>query len=194
MSYEFSILNISVHVRRKSGFWFNNCLMPSWIITSSLLSSYGQSVGDGSRLEVSVTVLLTLTTFKFLVAHKLPDVDYMTLMCAPLSSSPAPTPHSSPAPPASSAYIFPCIDRLLTDLGPSLAGLSLARPLRARAATGMSSSPSSLRLASSARKRAQSWASMTRQRVVSCGPTAPQYWVTSRSLCRRPSSTVEAYG
>ena len=70
-----------MHVRRKSGFWFNNVFLPSWIITSSLLSSYGQPAGGGGRLEVSVTVLLTLTTFKFLVAHKLPDVDYMTLMC-----------------------------------------------------------------------------------------------------------------
>ena len=76
----------SVHVPRRllsqSGFWFNNVLLPCWIITSSLLSSYGQSVRSGDRLNVSVTVLLTLTTFRFLVAKKLPDVDYMTLMCA----------------------------------------------------------------------------------------------------------------
>ena len=78
---QFSILKISMHVRRKSGFWFNNVFLPCWIITSSLLSSYGQPAGGGGRLEVSVTVLLTLTSFKFLVADKLPDVDYMTLMC-----------------------------------------------------------------------------------------------------------------
>ena len=66
----------------QSGFWLNNVVLPCWIITSSLLSSYGQSVRSGDRLDVSVTVLLTLTTFKFLVEKKLPDVDYMTLMCA----------------------------------------------------------------------------------------------------------------
>ena len=66
----------------QSGFWSNNFFLPCWIITSSLLSSYGQSVRSGDRLNVSVTVLLTLTTFRFLVAKKLPDVDYMTLMCA----------------------------------------------------------------------------------------------------------------
>ena len=63
-------------------FWINNFLLPCCTITSSLLSSYGQSVRSGDRLNVSVTVLLTLTTFRFLVAKKLPDVDYMTLMCA----------------------------------------------------------------------------------------------------------------
>ena len=94
---EFSLLTISVHVRRKSGFWFNNVFLPSWIITSSLLSSYGQRVGDGGRLEVSVTVLLTLTTFKFLVAHKLPDVDYMTLMCVRMRAQPSPLAMSLPS-------------------------------------------------------------------------------------------------
>jgi hypothetical protein len=72
----------NVFFPKQSGFWFNNVLLPCWIITSSLLSSYGQSVRSGDRLNVSVTVLLTLTTFKFLVAQKLPDVDYMTLLCA----------------------------------------------------------------------------------------------------------------
>ena len=76
----------SVHVPRRllsqSRFWTYNVLLPCWIITSSLLSSYGQSVRSGGRLEVSVTVLLTLTAFKFHVAQKLPDVDYMTLVCA----------------------------------------------------------------------------------------------------------------
>ena len=65
----------------QSSFWISNVLLPCWIITSSLLSSYGQSIRSGDRLNVSVTVLLTLTTFRFLVAKKLPDVDYMTLMC-----------------------------------------------------------------------------------------------------------------
>ena len=76
----------SVHVPRRllsqSRFWTYNVLLPCWIITSSLLSSYGQSVRSGGRLAVSVTVLLTLTTLKSLAAQKLPDVDYMTLMCA----------------------------------------------------------------------------------------------------------------
>ena len=75
-----------VHVPRRllsqSGFFFYNFLLPCWIITSSLLSSYGQSVRSGGRLAVSVTVLLTLTTLKSLAAQKLPDVNYMTLMCA----------------------------------------------------------------------------------------------------------------
>ena len=76
----------SVHVPdvffAQPDFWFNNVLLPCWIITSSLLSSYGQRVGSGDRLTVSVTVLLALTTLKSLAAQKLPDVDYMTLMCA----------------------------------------------------------------------------------------------------------------
>jgi len=76
----------SVHVPRRllsqSGFWINNVVLPCWIITSSLLSSYGQSVRSGNRLAVSVTVLLTLTTLKSLAAQKLPDVNYMTLVCA----------------------------------------------------------------------------------------------------------------
>jgi hypothetical protein len=63
-------------------FWINNFLLPCCTITSSLLSSYGQRVGSGDRLTVSVTVLLALTTLKSLAAQKLPDVDYMTLMCA----------------------------------------------------------------------------------------------------------------
>ena len=76
----------SVHVPdvffAQTDFWLFNVLLPCWIITSSLLSSYGQSVRSGGRLAVSVTVLLTLTTLKSLAAQKLPDVDYMTLMCA----------------------------------------------------------------------------------------------------------------
>ena len=128
MNYEFSRLNISVHVRRKSGFWFTNVFLPSWIVTSSLLSSYGQSVGDGGRLEVSVTVLLTLTTFKFLVANKLPDVDYMTLMCG---IQPLLTP-SKPHTTCSDCRRIPLHHRLLTVLGPSLARLSRPPPLGAQ--------------------------------------------------------------
>ena len=66
----------------QESFWFSNFFLPCWMITTSLLSSFGQRVGSGDRLTVSVTVLLALTTLKSLAAQKLPDVDYMTLMCA----------------------------------------------------------------------------------------------------------------
>lgn len=55
-------------------------MIPSWIITSSMLASYGLSKEDSTRLEVSITVLLALTTFKFVVVERLPDVDYATLI------------------------------------------------------------------------------------------------------------------
>ena len=77
--YVYSRLDISMHVRRRSFYYLLNIIFPCFMITSSLLASYGLEATDSTRLEVSITVLLALTTFKFVLAGTLPQVNYATL-------------------------------------------------------------------------------------------------------------------
>jgi hypothetical protein len=78
--FRFSQLDISMHVRRKTIHWLVAVIFPNALITASMLASYGLPHDDGSRLEVSVTVLLGLTTFKVFVAERLPEINYFTFM------------------------------------------------------------------------------------------------------------------
>ena len=78
--YKYSQLLISMHVRRRSTYWLNNIMLPTFIITGSLLASYSLPRDDGTRLEVSITVLLALVTFKTVLVEKLPDIGYATLI------------------------------------------------------------------------------------------------------------------
>lgn len=57
-----------------------NVILPLFIINSSLLASYGLDANDSTRLEVLITVLLALTTFKFVIIGNLPQVNYPTLL------------------------------------------------------------------------------------------------------------------
>ena len=79
-NFEYSQLLISMHVRRRSWYYLHNIIAPSFIITSSLLATYGLDRHDATRLEVSITVLLALTAFKFVLVEKVPDVDYATII------------------------------------------------------------------------------------------------------------------
>jgi hypothetical protein len=59
----YSKLLISMHVQRKAGFFFFNIMFPNFMITASALASYGEPASDlGGRLQITVTVLLALTS------------------------------------------------------------------------------------------------------------------------------------
>ena len=71
-----------------------NVFVPNFIITARL-ASYGEAADDlMGRLQVTVTVLLALTTFKFVVANKLHLTSIMqqssTATCFPLLCLPSP--------------------------------------------------------------------------------------------------------
>lgn len=67
--FTYSRLKISIHVRRKSGYYLTNVIFPAFMITSSVLASFGldSTIEDGSRLEMCAGVLVALTTFKYLL-------------------------------------------------------------------------------------------------------------------------------
>lgn len=59
----YSKLLISMHVQRKAGFFLFNIMIPNFMITGSVLASYGEPASDlGTRLQITVTVLLALTS------------------------------------------------------------------------------------------------------------------------------------
>lgn len=74
---EYSLLHVDMHIERRWGYWVYNVLLPLIIISSSTFSAFvTPDIGD--QISTVLTVLLTLTAFKFAIAEKLPAVSYQT--------------------------------------------------------------------------------------------------------------------
>jgi hypothetical protein len=74
-------LEISSLVRRKTGYWALNILLPMFFITCisfTFLSIPAQDISG--RSSVVLTTLLTTVAFKFIIADKLPNISYLSLI------------------------------------------------------------------------------------------------------------------
>ena len=79
---EYSKLLFSMHVSRKSRFLIITQLIPNFIITSSVLASYGEPAENlSNRLEVTVTILVALTAFKYLHSNAALSISIYVLVC-----------------------------------------------------------------------------------------------------------------
>lgn len=75
----YPLLRISMHIDRKAGYWVLNVIIPMFIITSALFLSWSVPVTDlADRCSITLTLLLAMVAFKYIVAEKLPPISYAT--------------------------------------------------------------------------------------------------------------------
>ena len=78
---EYAALSCNIRVSRKSGYWWWNVIVPMFIVTSCLFASYGVPPDNlADRSSITITLLLAMVAFKFVVSAKLPDIGYATII------------------------------------------------------------------------------------------------------------------
>lgn len=60
--------------------WFFNVVFPLFIIQGSLVTSYAIETGLSDRSGVTITLLLAIVAFRYVVSEKLPAISYLTLI------------------------------------------------------------------------------------------------------------------
>ena len=70
-----------MRVERHVGYWAFNVILPLFIVTSSSFVSYTLSPDDiSSRCSITLTTLLAMVAFKYVISGKLPNISYATLI------------------------------------------------------------------------------------------------------------------
>eukprot|EP00873_Tetraselmis_striata_P017347 jgi/Tetstr1/437611/TSEL_026278.t1 len=79
--FQYPMLRMIMHIRRKAGYWGWNIILPLSLITALGMTSFTIETSDtGDRLGVGLTVLLTAVAFKIQIADQLPRTSYLTCM------------------------------------------------------------------------------------------------------------------
>ena len=76
----YPFLDIQMRVRRKPWNWFFNVVFPLFIIQGSLVTTYAIDSGLSDRLGITITLLLAIVAFRYVVSEKLPNISYATLI------------------------------------------------------------------------------------------------------------------
>ena len=80
-SKEYAKLTVNIRVKRRSGYWWLNVILPLFIVTSCSFSSYAVAPDElADRCSITITSLLAVVGFKYIVSGKLPDINYPTLI------------------------------------------------------------------------------------------------------------------
>jgi len=80
-SHKYSALKVSMRVERRAGYWVFNVLQPLFIVTTSMFASYAFSPDEFSdRCSITLTTLLAMVAFKYVISEKLPNISYATLI------------------------------------------------------------------------------------------------------------------
>jgi len=78
---QYSVLEASVCVTRRAGFWVMNVVFPIFLITLTNAASYTVPPTDvADRCSISLTLMLTTVAYKYIIADKLPAISYLTLI------------------------------------------------------------------------------------------------------------------
>ncbi len=78
---KYSLLHCSMLVERRIGYWYTNVMLPLFIVTSCVLPSYAVPPDEfGDRASILFTLLLAQVAYKHVIAEKLPNISYMTLL------------------------------------------------------------------------------------------------------------------
>jgi len=77
----YSMMNISVRIQRKFGYYIWNIALVNFLIVTSSWVSFAMEEADlGDKMQVNITLLLTAVALKFVVASSLPKVSYLTVL------------------------------------------------------------------------------------------------------------------
>ena len=80
-SHTYATLEVAMRVERHAGYWVFNVLLPLFIVTSSSFVSYTLSPDELSdRCSITLTTLLAMVAFKYVISGKLPSISYATLI------------------------------------------------------------------------------------------------------------------
>jgi hypothetical protein len=78
---KYSLLYCSMLVERRIGYWYTNVMLPIFIVTSCVLPSYAVPPDEfGNRAALLFTLLLAQVAYKYVIADKLSNISYMTLL------------------------------------------------------------------------------------------------------------------
>ncbi|RHY49030.1 hypothetical protein DYB38_009850 [Aphanomyces astaci] len=78
-------MNFSILLQRRGGYYITHIVIPVTLITymgflSFCLDNEGKTIDTGERLLISVTMVLTAVTYKFVVAGAIPQISYLTML------------------------------------------------------------------------------------------------------------------
>jgi len=75
----YAMLRCGLRVERLVGYWVFQVLLPLFVVTTCILSTYAVPHGEvGDRTAITVTLLLAIVAFKIVVSEKLPNISYAT--------------------------------------------------------------------------------------------------------------------
>ena len=70
-----------MRVERHAGYWVFNVILPLFIVTTSMFVAYALSPDElSSRCSITLTCLLAMVAFKYVISGKLPNISYATLI------------------------------------------------------------------------------------------------------------------
>ncbi|RHY73506.1 hypothetical protein DYB34_003017 [Aphanomyces astaci] len=78
-------MNFSILLQRRGGYYITHIVIPVTLITymgflSFCLDNEGKTIDTGERLLISLTMVLTAVTYKFVVAGAIPQISYLTML------------------------------------------------------------------------------------------------------------------
>ncbi|RHY27268.1 hypothetical protein DYB32_006886 [Aphanomyces invadans] len=78
-------MNFSIILQRRGGYYITHIVIPVTLITymgflSFCLDNEGKTIETGERLLISLTMVLTAVTYKFVVAGAIPQISYLTML------------------------------------------------------------------------------------------------------------------
>ena len=71
-------VTFTIHIRRKTLFYFNNLIVPCFLITSLGLLTFVLPPATGERVTLVITTLLAMTVFMLMIAEKTPTTSKST--------------------------------------------------------------------------------------------------------------------
>eukprot|EP00111_Clytia_hemisphaerica_P023354 TCONS_00068759-protein len=71
-------VTFTIHIRRKTLFYFNNLIVPCFLITALGLLTFVLPPATGERVTLVITTLLAMTVFMLMIAEKTPTTSKVT--------------------------------------------------------------------------------------------------------------------
>ena len=71
-------MTFTIHIRRKTLFYFNNLIVPCFLITALGLLTFVLPPATGERVTLVITTLLAMTVFMLMIAEKTPTTSKVT--------------------------------------------------------------------------------------------------------------------
>jgi hypothetical protein len=82
-SIVYSSWESSIKIQRRSGFYISNIAIPMALLSLLSFLSFGileYEANNNNRLSITLTLLLTAVSYKYVIASSLPQISYLTLL------------------------------------------------------------------------------------------------------------------